>query len=322
MSYKREDLQKKKTTEESQEISQNLVNQLSEGKKLSVAEARYICGQLRLWRKEEDNTPIDALNFSQCDDMIFMDKYLLYFNKHEVWFDILDYDGQVSLEKKKKDVDFLDKHFLAWETDVISNLRLSDEKLRHIAIETNRQIKALKVYCKETEQGYNRFKFLRKGIILHSKFLYFTIQEFYEEGNENEYAIDICNNRFVIDSFVYVHVLFRHFAESVKEHQIGKSYHSIDHFDYRNMPKQILEILTNFATVAKCQAFDKEKLFFELNGQLFALWYKEIDRQKKGKAKEKILQIQTLYPIKEQRDLDKIGLLQRTPINAEISFFI
>jgi hypothetical protein len=322
MVYKREELTKKKAPEEEQIVSQTLINLLAEGKHLSVAEARHICGQLRLWRKEGSNESIDALQFDQCDDMIFINKYLLYFNKHEVWFDIEDFNGPVPLDQKKLDITFLDRHFQAWENDVISNLRLSDEKLRHVSIETNRQIKALKAYCTRRGLGYNRFKHLRKGLILHSKFLYFTMLEYYEEGYNGEESIEICNNRFVIDSFVYVHVLFRHYAEMVKEHQVGKSYHSIDHFDYRYIPKQIIEVLTHFATFANCQKFDMEKIFFELNGQLFALWFKEVDRQKKGKPKEKVLQIQTLYPVVEQRDLDKIATLNRTQANENTFFFL
>lgn len=322
MGYSREELYRKKTVQEHQIITQDLLNQLTANEKLTTAEARHICGQLRLMRNEEHVDGVDGLQFPQCRDMIFMDKYLLYFDKHEVWFDILDYDGPVSLEQKRRDVSFLDDNYLQWEKDVVLNSRLSDEKLRHVAIETNRQIKALKEYCKFNGIGFNRFKFLRKGIILHSKFLYFTVLEFYEEGNSNEEVIEICNNRFVIDSFVYVHVLFRHYAESVKEHQHGKSYHSIEHFDHKNIPNDILSVLTKYVTIVNCQAFDKEKIFFEFKGQLFALWYKEIERRRKNKPKETVLQIQTLYPVKEQRDLLKIELLMRTPADNEMAFFI
>ncbi|TKB95736.1 hypothetical protein [Pedobacter cryophilus] len=318
MSFSREELLYKDFLLQ-QRITQELIDKLDANQKLTIAEARHICGKLKLFRNERDEN-IDALKYSQCNDCIFQDKYLLYINNHEGWGDAYDFDGKINQSQKRKDAEFLNQHFLSWEETVIKNLRLTDEIKRHIAIETNRQIKSLKSYCTQMHFGSNHFNFLRKGLILHSKFLYLTVLEYYDEGNSKEDIVNICNHKFVIDSYVYIHVLFRHFAETVMEHQ-QKSYHTIKHFEHKNLPKQILEMLKNYSLVVDCNSFDKEKLFFKLDDTHFALWFKEIEFNKKGKSKERVIQLQTLYPVELRHDFEKIKNLTPIKFDSTLWFY-
>ncbi|WP_113660978.1 hypothetical protein [Pedobacter nanyangensis] len=320
MSFSREEL-KIRDFDAQQKIAQALVDKLEQNQKLTAAEASHICGRLRLFH-DEQGRELDALKYPQCNDCVFRDKYLLYFNNHEGWNLALDFNGEISQNHKRDDVEFLNSHHLSWEMDVVSNLRLKDEIKRHIAIETNRQIKSLKVYCQQMGYGSNRFEYLRKGLVLHSKFIYLTVLEYYDEGNPKEEILSICNYKFVIDSFVYIHVLFRHYAQIVKEHQTDKSYHSIRHFDHTNLPKEILKILVEFSGIVDCNRFDREKVFFKIDDTNFALWYKEIEFNKRGKPKEKVMQIQTLYPVEAKRDLEKIQGLNSVKVDDNLWFYL
>jgi hypothetical protein len=314
MTYTRDTLYRKKTLIEEQTISQNLFNRLINSEKLTVAEGRYICGRLELLRSDDPNAvPLNGLDYPQCVNCIFMDKYVTYFKNFEGW----DYQegpfGEIPKAQKIADISFLNDQYLLWKTNVVENLRLKDELLRHVQIETYRQLKTLKEYCKEVGYGSNRFKHLAKGLILNSKFTYITALEYYEDGNVKEQSIDICNHKIVVDSYAYVHILFRHYAAQVKEHLQDKSYHNLGDFDYKQIPKEIFSFLTQFSAVADCNSFDEEKVFFRFNGNLYALWWKKTPRQLKGLPKETIFRVETLYPVEAQRDLDKIA--QKTEIN-------
>jgi hypothetical protein len=215
----------------------------------------------------------------------------------------------------------LDKHYVSWSNDVINNFRIKNELLRHVHIETNRQLKALKEYCNRVGYGSNRYNYIAKGIIFHSKFLYLTVLEYYEETNKKEESITICGNKIIIDSYAYVHILFRHYAAIVKEHQVDKSYH-IGDFDHKQLPNEIFNILDKYAAIVKCDAFDKEKIFFKLNKTKYALWWKLTERQFKGKPKETVFRVETLYPVEAKRDLNKIAHLKETIVSDELSIFL
>jgi hypothetical protein len=320
--YNRVDLNREKTLAEEQTITQNLVNRLFAGEKLNVAEGRYICGRLELFKSDDPNAkPINAFDYPPCVDFIFMDKYLVYFKNHEGWDYQEDAFGEISLLQKRADVAFLDSQFIAWKTNIVENLRLKDELLRHIQIETYRQLKALGEYCAEVGYGWNRQRHLAKGVILHSKFVYITVLEYYQDGNPKEKTISICNRSFLIDSYSYVHVLFRHYAAQVKEHQQERSYHSFGDFDHKQLPNDIFNFLTQYAAVADCNKFDEEKIFLRLNGNLYALWYKKMPRQLKGMPKVFIYRVETIYPVKSKGDLLKISHLEELQISGALSIF-
>jgi hypothetical protein len=322
MAYSRADLLRQKTLIEEQAITQDLVDRLFAGEKLTVAEGRYICGRLELFKSGDPNVkPVDALDYPPCVDYIFMDKYLIYFKNFEGWDYQEDAFGEIPIVQKLKDVAFLDHQFTLWQADVIENTRLRDELLRHVQIETYRQLKALKEYCKQVGYGWNRYKHLAKGIALHSKFVYITILEYYQDGNPKEKTITICNRNFLIDSFAYVHILFRHYAAQVKEHQQDKSYHAFGDFDYKKLPDEIFDVLNHYSGIADCNSFDEEKVFLKFHDQLYAIWYKKMPRQLKGMPKTFVYRVETLYPVEAKRDLDKIADLKEAQFSATLSIF-
>jgi len=152
--------------------------------------------------------------------------------------------------------------------------------------------------------------------------LYYQVQEFYEENNPLEEVVNLCGELAVIDNFVYIHTLFGHFAAGIKFNRPGKSYHSVEKVDYKNLPKEIASILTLYSKAVDCKDFDKQSIFFNYHGGDFAIWFRPLIRYVKKIGQQSILRVQTFYPVELQDDLKKIANAQKVKANDELYFYL
>jgi len=305
---------------EEQWITQVLFERLKAGDQLSLAERKYICSKLKYFKPNDPGLPpLSAEDIDACRDSVFTDLYLTYFKNYEGWYPQRDYKAdEIPSNQKKADVAVLTGNYQRWQT-VLSGKPLKDPLQRSVQVETNRQLKNLKFYCKRMGYGYNRYEHLAKGTILHSRFLYLTLLEYYQESNEKEKTITICGHKILFDANAYVHILFRHYAAQVKEHQQDKSYHPGD-FDHRDLPGQLFEILESYRQVVDCNKFSESYLLFKFNGTNYILWWENKPYQ--GRATEPVLLIKTLYPVTEKRDLNKIATLKESRISENLSIYL
>src|SRR5690606_37907510 len=107
--------------------------------------------------------------------------------------------------------------------------------------EVRHQLKEIKKYAAVAGFGHFRRKYLEKNTILHSKFVFLRVKGFFQEYGSDRISFQLFNQIIIIDGFFFVHVLFRHYAPSIKEHQQQKSYH-IENFDYTQLPLEIEKI--------------------------------------------------------------------------------
>ena len=106
------------------------------------------------------------------------------------------------------------------------------------------------------------------------------VLEYYQENNEVE-SIEINRQNIRIDSFSFIHILFRHYAQVIKEYQAGKTYHEDLSIDYKNIPKELLRIIRTYNLLDNTN-FDNQKIYFSLNGKIYAVWFRAIRRSVRG----------------------------------------
>ncbi len=305
-----------------QEVTQTLTNKLVNKEVLSLAESKFICLGLRNIYSDDPNAPVlKAENFDQCADFLFWQKYLLYWHDHEGWSEVKERDAVLPLAQKKLDVALLTEHYEQWKTVILGD-KFSSALLQTIASETNRLIKEVIDYSKNLGEGSNRHKYIEKALILHSKYLYYQVSEYYEENNNPEENLNLCGNLIVIDSFVYIHTLFGHFAADIKFNRSGKSYHKDGNVDFRNIPKEVLSILQAYEQHIACQYFNKQAIFFNLNGTDYAIWFRPMKRSVKGGPPQDYLRVQTYYPVEMPDDQNKINAMSKIKISEALSFYI
>jgi hypothetical protein len=324
MAYKREELltMRDASHERFQEVSQTLLNKLANNEKLSLAESKFICLGLKSIYSDDPNAPIlNAENYDQCTDFLFWNKYLLYWQDLDGWGEIKDGVFTMSIAEKRNDVEFLNKHYEQWKA-VISSEKITSGMLQTIASETNRLIKEVINYSRDLGEGSNRHQYIEKALVLHSKYLYYQVTEYYEENNPIESTIDVCGSLVVIDNFVYIHTLFGHFAADVKFNRPGKTYHRLANIDFRNIPKEILCILEEYSKHVNCQYFNKQAIFFNLKGTNYAIWFRLMIRSIKGGETQDYLRVQTYYPIELQEDINKIRCTTLLKVDANLGFYI
>lgn len=164
--------------------------------------------------------------------------------------------------------------------------------------------------------------YIEKALILHSKYLYYQVREYYEDTDPTEEVLIICEELIVINHYVYVHTLFGHFAEDLKFNRPGKTYHRIKNFDFLNLPKEILTILSLYVNHIDCRSFNKQSIFLNLSGIDYAIWFRKMKRSVKGNALLSYLRVQTFYPVELKNDRDQI--LQKIPfrVNDILTFYI
>lgn len=324
MTISREDLLniKDMPLQKRNEITQTLFTMLHEGKPLTLAEEKYICLSLKTIRDEKGKIAFNASNFTQCADFLFWEKYLLYWADHEGLRPVLQRPNlPIPREQKIKDVKFLNDHYESWQKIIYAD-RYSTTFLQTVANETKRLVKEVINYSKQLGESENRLKYIEKALILHSKYVYFQVREYYEEINAEEESINFCKDKLVIDHFAYVHILFGHFAEQIKFGRPGKSYHRDGGIDFRYIPKIILDLIEKYSKNGLCQYFNGQHIFLKLERQFYAIWFRKITRSVKGTEPETILRVQTFYPVEQADDLSKIQKLERRRINPSLDFYI
>ncbi|QEE49157.1 hypothetical protein FUA48_06055 [Flavobacterium alkalisoli] len=324
MIYTREKLNNVKFSEDRvlhQQYVQKLLTEAQNGTELTLAEESYLCSVVKLLREEGSNKRaynIKELNY--CKNYCFTNTYLMYFldvNGHKK---VVDAFGEIPLHKKKVDVEYLHKEYQEW-LKFIENKQNQDNLLGYISKETGQQLKELRKYCQRTFAGSRYHEALKKSLVLHGKYIYLVVKEYYQEQSFTEQSISINNESIVINGYTYVHTVFRHYSQAIKQHQT-KSYHLDMMIDYKNLPTVLYELLRCYNENIPPTSFNKQYIFFRFNETDYAIWFKRLTRYVKGNLKEDYLRLETFYPIMENRDKVKIAKMTLTNTNCGYSYYI
>ncbi len=270
---------------------------------LTLAESEWICGKLELIHKSEDGSTLNPHDYPLCEDALFRLRYMLYFNNINGWYKAFDWYGEIPPEKKAKDVALINRHYESWK-HTIQITNHPEDLLQNISKETRHHFKEIHRYCKRQFIWGNRRDYLEKSIILHSKYIYYLTLEYYNENDLIEITI-VEDETIKIDSFCFTHILFRHYSKIIKEYQVGKSYHEFG-IDYKNIPKELLRIIQAYNALDNTN-FDGQKIYFSLKGNLYAIWFRGIKRDVRGGETIKELRVQTLYPVEDTKEFERVS---------------
>jgi hypothetical protein len=118
-----------------------------------------------------------------------------------------------------------------------------------------------------------------------------------------EQTILFSGGNIVVDSYGYIHTLFRHYAEHIKGYQLGKSYHFDMGFDHTNLPNILVDIIASYFKNLPDKVLANDRIFIRVRGKLYALWFRKLTRPLKGGMKETYYRLQTFYPVVGKKDL-------------------
>jgi hypothetical protein len=263
---------------------QNLVDLVEAGGTLSLAEEEYTCSFLAVSHAEGDGSFLDLHELSYCKNYSFTGCYLAYQNNLEGLLVARNAFGPIAPDIIAKDIVFLEEQYQEWKR-IIRITNHSDALLQHVAKEARNHLKNSEKFARNSMMGERLRNAFLKAVVLHSKYLYLKIREFYQELRASEQMMHICGHEIVIDSFAFYHVLFRHFAPRATRYQNDASYFTDQTIKPENLPNHIIYFLTEYA-----------------------IWFKDAERHVGGAARP-ILRLQTFYPVTQPRELEYVANL-------------
>lgn len=287
-------------------VAQDLLNKVFAKEKISLSEESFICSIIKMLRTEKNELAYNIDEIDACKNHTFKSRYMMYVNDLNGYNPIFDAYGEIPKGIKESDSHFLNESYIEWEK-YIANETNGDELINHIAKETNEQLKELKKYCDKMMIGSNYRKYLKKSLTLHGKYIYLLVKEFYQEIGIDKQVIEINNKEILIDSYTYVHTLFRHYSRSVKLHQLEKSYHFDEHIGFKTIPNFLFDILNCYKSLEISNVFDAKNINIIFNDKPYAIYFKPVNKSLKGNVQKEYLRVQTFYPIEDKKELEKIN---------------
>ncbi len=302
-------------------IVQSLVDKIYANEELSLAEERFACGIFESLRDINGDKVNDIKKYTSCSNYLFRGKYLLYVNDLNGHKAVIDFNGEIPLAKKKEDVAFLQNEYENWKIfleDKLNGFKL----INYVAQETRQQLKQLEKFCQNMQIGSRYKDYLHKTIVLHGKYIYLLVKEFYQELGKSEEIIEISGREILVDAFTYVHTMFRHYASHIKQHQIGKSYHFDTNIGFKEVPNFLIDVLTCFKNEISLEHFNSRNIFFQFNEKPYALWFRPFRIDLPGGKRKNYLRVQTFYPIEDLEELKKLDSAIILDTNCNFKFFI
>ena len=295
---------------ETQEVMQNLMGVMAREEVLSLAEEEFLGVVL--------GASVDAtgksMNMHEIKPLrrdLFRHLYPLYVRNRDGLLTLADAYGDIPPARRKQDTDFLEAEYRAWRTQMLAHQQ-SSAMLQHVAAEVKKHLVDINAFAKRTKQGSRLHEAAVKEIVLHSKYVLHFVEAYYQELGATEQTITFAGGKIVVDSYAYVHILFRHYSQGVKPYQSGKSYHFDVDFDHTNLPSFLVDIIASYFRNLPNSIIRDDRILVRVRGTLYAMWFRKMTRSLRGNEKEVYYRLQTFYPVTEQKDLSYASTLLET----------
>jgi len=286
---------------------EDLVPRVLNGEKVSLAEEEFACSIIRTLRKENSSEyAYNIKDIANCKNYRFRSTYLLYFNNVNGSKPATDIYGEIPFAQKTIDATYLHQEYLNW-LKLLETKENEQDLIGNIARETKAQIKEIIKYANRRFLGSRYQEYLKKSIVLHSKFIYLTIKETFEEIGNEEFIIEIDGKNLQIDSYSFVHILFRHYSQIIKEHQQDKTYHFDENIDYKDIPNILKNIVECYKVTVPNSTFNGQKIYVLINNEIYAIWLRKITKHLKGNTQVEYFRVQTFYPVNDSKELSAIS---------------
>jgi len=295
-----------------QEVLQTLLQMVTDGAALTLAEEEFVCGKMTILRGRGGEYLYDVKNHPACRNYHYRYTYLLYYLNLNGYKPAIDMYGQIPYEQRMEDARFLESIHQSWRailesptTDIITEY--SQTEYRH-------QLKVLERYCKTHGIGgfyIGRFykDYLLKSIVLHSKFIYYLVREYYEELGHTSETVSIFGRDVIIDSFCYIHIMFRHYAELSKEYQHGKTYHFDANIDYKKIPSFLKSIIEQVDSTGDATLFQNNSIHFIFRGSYYTIHVSRFGG---------VPRLATFFPVGRPNELAKLKSYAEVPFSEEL----
>lgn len=268
-------------------------------------------------------------DFPCCDNHKFKYLYLTYYR---------DFTGGSSYQKLKglslysvepkevqRDLKYLHSKSEEWK-DIIQKTNHKNLLLQETCTETRNELKQLSE-IQEVKSGYWRkgshlYKYKEMAILLHSKFIYCTALEVFEEQSPDDMTMKINGLTIEFTEYSLLHVLNRHYAAIIKPYNTGKSFHNMN-FKPRLLNRQIKDIIHEIDTSKKLASFPIDKIGFEYKKTTYLIWISERTKSIKGKGNVKYYRIDTFYPVTDLPELSKLtSKCDLVKLSNDLSVFV
>lgn len=313
-------------------LHSDLVQRFHDGDTFTLAEEQQLGHTLSLLRVgEPPGVPaFDVYSIEQCKNYLFRDRYLIYAHDLNGYRRVYDAEREITGWCKERDVEYLEWSYEEWHGRIQASIgtTTSDVIWNYLVSETNSQLRELNRYCAETVTGGFRKDYLVKSIVLHGKYVHYLVTEYYQEqGNTYRKEIPLFESTILIDPYCYIHTMYRHYAQFLKEHQgRGKSYHQDEEIYIKELPDFIKFVVTTFSKHCQVAHFDNgrpdRKINFLFNGVPYVIWFREMRENRPGKTQVTFFRAQSLYPIEAPDELDKISRATSIRVTEALTFLV
>jgi hypothetical protein len=288
-----------------------LATRLMSGEKLTLSEAEAASGFISHARPEGSIEKVNLAAIPQAQNYIFISLFLSYRGDLEGQYGILKFSGELSfktrvvpIEEKKGDVIRLNEYYNEWNKKFAINNH-KDQILNLVINEVNLDLKEIDSLLANGKLDKLDYDYRRKATILRSKYLYLRVTGVFEDLKRNEVIINFHDKIIEINPWSMVHVLNRHYAESVKQYDSGKSFHSDQNLKFFEDPEQLKVIIEKLATNSQTESCGIEYLPFKLNGIFYLVHAGQHEKHIKG-SKIMYNRLETFYPVEDPIELKKI----------------
>jgi hypothetical protein len=292
-------------------IIHSLAVKLMKGEKLSHSEAVEASRIVRISRPAGSIERVNLAAIPEAQNYIFIMLFLSYYGDLEGTHGILKSGDEVGIvnrvasrEEKREDVIRLNEYFAKWSENFKTN-RHKDQILNLVINEINNDLKEIEGLFAIGEIDETGKDYRRKASILWSKYLYLRVSSIFEDIGKNEVIIDFNGTEIEINPWSMVHILNRHYAESIKQYETGKSFHSDHNLKFFEDPEQLKAILENIGSNPKTKDCNIDYIPFKLNGIIYSIHTK---KDEKNINRKKIIynRLQTFYPVVDLSELNKL----------------
>ena len=287
-----------------QVMCQDLIRRAERNDEMSLAEKAHTLGIVKSSYHAETDEPMNIDDFPSLVDFVFESIYILYHGDLDGQYAINDAFGLIPLDKKKEDVRRLNKFFSEWR-EVVLKSNHKEALLNEVTAEARKELKLLQKLFEDGQVDYREIDQKEKSIVLHSKYLYLNVKEFFEENEGKPVVVKYHDCEIEINTHSLTHIMFRHYAGSVKQFDTNKSFHFDTGLDHKSIPFVLKNILE---TISSRMVLEKEShnyIAFRHRRNLYAIWIQETEKPFKGKQ-VKFNRLETYYPILDQDEINRI----------------
>lgn len=316
MPYTRKTIEKLSSQLKAKPVLNELLQKVSDSKPVSLAEEDYVCSMMRILRNEKGEYAYDINTISACDNYRFRRTYMIYAHDLKGKGLIRDYFGSVSGKQKEQDVKYLESVAKEWEIK-INGKRTTEALWNNLIDETKHQIGLLKKFEKIKSPSKAEVEYQTMSIYLHSQYVYLQVKEFFQDEGFNEIILPMYDKSVLVDSFCFIHTLFRHFAPGIKNYQIGKSYHVDRSILYKELPNFLAKFVRIYSKNVPRQGFNFRGIDFVYKKRKYAIWFREF--LFKGKRH---LRVQTFFPLEDRKQLKRVQGRKKVKINSKLILLV